>query len=70
MYVSHSTRLYINIMLTNCRPLYITGMLEITFEVSVGKFITPQNDTKTVKNELPLVKLLFFLHSDKFKIYN
>ena len=46
-------------MLTNCRPRYTTGLLEITFEVSVGKKISPQKDTKTVQNELSLVKHIF-----------
>ena len=55
-------------MLTNCRPLHITGLLEITFEASVGKIISQQTDTKIIQNKLSLVKLIFYIHSDMLKL--
>ena len=61
-YVSHSTRLWINIMFTNCLPLNTSRFVEITFGVSVGTFMSTKNDTKTVQNELYLVTLIFLNH--------
>ena len=54
-------------MLTTCRLLHTTGLFEITSEMSVGIFISPQNDTKTVQSPLPLVEIILLFCSDKLK---